>query len=312
MAKPFLSYEQQILKLKSEKELIINNDDFAKEKLKEVGYYHLITGYKDLFRNKVVKKYKRGVCFEDIYALYDFDKSLREIFFKYLQIIELTFASHISYYFCERYDSKQDNYLDPSSYNNSTSNRDRINKLINILDNLANETSIYDNITYNRTHHHNVPLWIAINHLTFGSKSKMYELLQSPMQDKISKEYAGLNTAKLSRIMKFLTKFRNICAHGNRLYNFKSNEDLPDLRMHKLLEISQKKAQYIYGKKDLFGVVIACRYLLSKQDFMAFIGELDKAIVSYLNSTNFLNEEEILKEMGFPLNWKKISTYCNY
>lgn len=51
-----------------------------------------------------------------------------------------------------------------------------------MLNKLANETTQYENILYNRRHHHNVPLWIAINHLTFGSKSKMYELLQSPMQ----------------------------------------------------------------------------------------------------------------------------------
>lgn len=312
MVKPFLSYDQQIKKLSVDKELKIKDESFAKEKLKEIGYYHLITGYKDLFRNKAVKKYKRGVCFEDIYALYEFDKTLREILFKYLQIIELTFASHISYYFCERYDSDQEKYLDPSNYNNTNRNTNRINMLISILNDLANETRIYSNIVYNRNHHHNVPLWITINHLTFGSKSKMYELLQSPMQDKISSEYSGLNTADLSQTMKFLTKFRNICAHGNRLYNYKSNEDLPDLKMHERLEIPKHGAQYKFGKKDLFGVVIACRYLLSKPDFRMFKGELDKAITSYINSTSFLNESEILNEMGFPSNWKKISRFRDY
>lgn len=312
MLKPFLSYEQQIEKLKVEKELTIENEEFAKEKLKEVGYYHLITGYKDLFRNKAVKKYKRGVCFEDIYALYEFDKTLKEIFFKYLQIIELTFASHISYYFCEKYDSNQAKYLDEGSYTNSTRNRNRVNTLIRMLNELANETRMYDNILYNRKHYHNVPLWITINHLTFGSKSKMFELLKSPMQERISKEYKGLSIADLSKTMKFLTKFRNICAHGNRLYNYKSNEDLPDLKMHERLEIPRIGAQYICGKKDLFGVVIACRYLLSKEDFKRFKRELEKAISSYVKSSSFLSESEILKEMGFPANWKKISLFRYY
>lgn len=280
--------------------------------MKEVGYYHLITGYKELFRNRAVGKYKRGVCFEDIYALYEFDKTLREIFFRYLQVIELTFASHISYYFCERFDSDQIKYLDPRSYNNTSSNSSKINKLISVLDDLANGTRIYENIIHNRVRHHNVPLWVTINHLTFGSKSKMYELLQAPMQDKISAEYHGLNTLKLSQFMKFLTKFRNICAHGNRLYNYKSNEDLPDLKMHERLEIPKSGAQFIYGKKDLFGVVIAFRYLLSKPDFRKFKMELDKAITSYLNSSSFLNENEILNEMGFPSNWKKISIFRYY
>lgn len=312
MVKPFLSYEQQIEKLKLDKELKIENEDFAKEKLKEVGYYHLITGYKDLFRNKNIGKYNRGACFEDIYALYEFDKTLREIFFKYLQIIELTFASHISYYFCERYASEQAKYLNPNNYNYVNVNRRHVDTLIGILNDLANGTRVYGNIVYYRTHYHNVPLWITINHLTFGSKSKMYELLQSPMQNKISAEYADLDTSGLSQTMKFLTKFRNICAHGNRLYNYKSNENLPNLKMHERLEIQKKGAQYIFGKKDLFGVVIACRYLLSKSDFRKFKIELDRAISSYLRSTSFLDESKILNEMGFPSNWKKISRFRNY
>lgn len=307
--KPFLSYEQQIEKLKIEKELIIENEEFAKSKLKEVGYYHLITGYKDLFRNKAVRKYKHGVCFEDIYVLYEFDKTLREVFFKYLQIIELTFASHISYYFCEKYDSHQEKYLDVSSYTNSAKKRNRVNTLIRMLNELANETKLYNNILYNRNHYHNVPLWITINHLTFGSKSKMFELLQAPMQERISKEYNGLSISALSKTMKFLTKFRNICAHGNRLYNYKSNEDLPNMKIHERLEIPKIGVQYIYGKKDLFGVVIAFRYLLSKEDFKRFIGELEKAISSYTKSSSYLSENEIFKEMGFPVNWKNISLF---
>lgn len=247
-----------------------------------------------------------------IYALYEFDRALREIFFKYLQIIELTFASHISYYFCERYDSDQEKYLDANSYKNTPRNKKRLNTLINILNELANENRIYHNILYNRNQYHNVPLWVIIHHLTFGSKSKMYELLQAPMQVRISNEYSNLSTANLSKIMKFLTKFRNVCAHGNRLYNYKSNEDLPDLKMHEKLEIPKIGSQYLYGKKDLFGVVIACRYLLSKDDFRKFKRELEKAISAYITSSLFLTESEILKEMGFPSNWQKISLFRYY
>ena len=45
MPKPFMTYDQQIAKLK-EKQLIIPDDAKAKEELRRVGYYALITGYK--------------------------------------------------------------------------------------------------------------------------------------------------------------------------------------------------------------------------------------------------------------------------
>ena len=50
MPKPFMTYDQQIAKLK-EKQLIIPDDAKAKEELRRVGYYALITGYKELFKN---------------------------------------------------------------------------------------------------------------------------------------------------------------------------------------------------------------------------------------------------------------------
>ena len=49
MPKPFMTYDQQIAKLK-EKQLIIPDDAKAKEELRRVGYYALITGYKELFK----------------------------------------------------------------------------------------------------------------------------------------------------------------------------------------------------------------------------------------------------------------------
>ena len=47
MQKIFLNYDQQIEKLKNEKNLLIDNEAYAKEILKQTSYYSLIGGYKD-------------------------------------------------------------------------------------------------------------------------------------------------------------------------------------------------------------------------------------------------------------------------
>lgn len=309
MDKPFKSYDEQIFKLK-EKGMIIGNEEYAKTKLKEVGYYHLITGYKDLFKNKAVKKYKRGVKFEDIYALYNLDRNLRELFFKYLQIVERTFGSHISYYFCEKYGNDQNKYLDEGNYN--TKSKRNLEIFISQLNKLVTKPNDYKNIMYYRKRYNNVPLWVLINAVTFGSKSKMYEFLLSDIQSKISHEYIGVTEDKLIQIMRFITKFRNICAHGGRLFNNKTNENMPDMIIHQKLNIPQKGKQYIYGKNDLFGVVVAFRYLLSKEDFKKFKKEIDLIITRFVKDNAFIDEKEILNQMGFPMNWKKISTFRKY
>ncbi|MCC8049821.1 MAG: Abi family protein [Clostridiales bacterium] len=86
--KAFSDFEHQLYILSSEKNIIIQDADFAKNTLERIGYFPLIGGYKHLFRIPFTKTYKSGTTFEEIVALYDFDANLRELFFKYLLEIE--------------------------------------------------------------------------------------------------------------------------------------------------------------------------------------------------------------------------------
>ena len=81
--KEFFTYEQQVEKLKKDG-LIINDEDVAIQELKLEGYYNIINGYSPIF--KVGKHFIKGTTFENINALYDFDKSLRSIIYKYTYI----------------------------------------------------------------------------------------------------------------------------------------------------------------------------------------------------------------------------------
>jgi len=49
MDKPFLTFDQQIMKLKDEYNLIIQDEDFAKETLSSLSYYDLINGYQFIY-----------------------------------------------------------------------------------------------------------------------------------------------------------------------------------------------------------------------------------------------------------------------
>ena len=50
MPKPFLTYEQQLIKLRDEKHIVIADEAETLCKLQQVGYYSLVSGYKHLFR----------------------------------------------------------------------------------------------------------------------------------------------------------------------------------------------------------------------------------------------------------------------
>ena len=100
MSKPFLTYDQQLDKLQNEKKLQIHDRAAAKEILKNIGYFSLIGGYKTPFINPMTRIYQNNTSFEDIYALYQFDLSLRELVFKYLCEIECKIRQLVSYHFC--------------------------------------------------------------------------------------------------------------------------------------------------------------------------------------------------------------------
>lgn len=310
MPKIFLTYDQQIDKLKNEKNLQIDDTEYAKKVLRQTSYYSLIGGYKDIFKNSTTKKYKDGTRFEDIVELYYFDETLRQLFLKYLIKVENEVKSQVSYYFTEKNGENQKEYLDAGNYNYvGKKNQNDISRLIKILEGYVINPTDYHYINHAKRKHGNVPLWILTNALTFGNISKMYMLLTQDIQIKISKNYACINERQMTSILTVMVKFRNVCAHGERLFTYRTTDSIPDLPVHRKLNIPQKGTQYIYGKNDLFSVVIALRYLLSDEWYKEFIKELKTLIDKYLNKNDSIEERELYEKMGFPKNWRTVTKY---
>ena len=74
------------------KGILVNNKEDALNKIKTYSYYSIINTYKDVFKN-TNNKYKKNVSFDEIYALFEFDKNLRSIFLKYSLEIEMILKS---------------------------------------------------------------------------------------------------------------------------------------------------------------------------------------------------------------------------
>lgn len=309
MAKLFLSFDDQIEYLEDKKGLIIPDHEYAKSMLKQIGYFGLISGYKTPFKNPTTKKYRDGITFENIVALYKFDENLRELFLKHILQIERHMRSLLSNYFTEKYGESQAHYLNPANYNNSKRNSKDVTRLVDTLDNLANHSTNYSYINHQRNKYHNVPLWVLVNGLTIGNLSKFYFLTTQDLQIKVSKNFYGVNEKQLHQYLTVITKFRNVCAHNERLYSYRTKDTIPDTVLHKKLSISKKGTEYIQGKRDLFSLVIAFKYLLPDEDFKKFKKKLIRIIRHYLRTSRVLTKAQLNEMMGFPTNWRDISKY---
>lgn len=304
----FETHRQLISRLVNDKKLIINDLQFAENKLKEYGYFNIIGGYKAPFTDTGTGLYINNTAFEDVYALYQFDVQLKKLFLPYLCQIERRVAVSVAYAFTETHGNSQSEYLDINNYNNTSGNAPKINKMITILQNTINNTQ-HEYINHHRNTKGNVPLRILVNALTMGNISNLYALSKHSIKSKVSHNFTGVNERELGQYLKVLVMFRNVCAHNERLYSAYAHSEIPDTVLHKKLNIPQRGTQYIYGKRDLFSLVIAFRYLLPEEDFPIFKKELVNVIKRYLKDSSRLTESELLKHMGFPQNWKSITRY---
>ena len=302
MEKRYLTYAEQISFLR-EKNLIISDEAKAKETLRRYGYYALITGYKDLLKNPTTGKYADGTTLEDIVALYRFDEQLRELTFRYLLHIERQLRSSLSYSFCAVFGDDQNAYLDRNSFDISRAKKaQQVDRLIGqfLMPPITTPTK-YAYLEHYKTQHHNVPLWVMFQTLSFGNISKFYEVSVSRVRSAVSRDYDGISEEQLRQILEVLTDFRNVCAHNERLFNHRcAKHDIPDLPLHQRLRIPQKGQQYLCGKRDYFAVIVAFAYLLPKDEYIEYLEFLFELLDRAGSEIKKVSNRELRRVMGIP------------
>lgn len=306
MNKPFLTYEEQIKKLCTEKNLQIDDVSYAISLLKKHSYFALVSGYKRPFKKKD-GTYQEHTTLNDIYALYSFDNALRNIILSKILIVEKHIKSLMSYSFCEKNGSLQQAYLDATNYNYILANQEGINKLVSKLTSIANDPKDYPYILHQKEVYKNIPLWVMVKALPMGSISKMYSYLSPTIQTKISQEYPHVNENELSRMLDLLSRIRNVCAHNERLFDyFYRKGAIKDCFIHEYLAIPKKGNVYKSGKSDLFAVLISLKYLLDKEEMDELIAQIRHQLDTLYSFTKRIHPEQMRKYMGFPQNWELI------
>ena len=325
MEKVFTSIEDQVKILKS-RGLVIDDEPAVKSILSKENYYNLINGYKSLFldRSSETEKFLPGTTFNEIYELYLFDRELRSIFMRCILEIENNIKSVIAYKFSERYGHA--NYLVISNFNtyiNRNENKTQSQKIGDIVDLIAGiqrEISHQLNKNSPMISHYvldygYVPFWVLVNTLSLGTISTFYSHLKDKDQNDIGREF-NIKPDVMKNILCILTIFRNACAHDERFYNLKSLKrnskpnSIADTDIHSFLHIPKNASNnYLYGKNDLFAIVIIFKLLLSDNSFTLFYKRLAESINQLTGNLSVITIDQVLHEMGFPGNWHEINKY---
>ena len=305
-AKEFKTLAEQIEILKG-RGLVINDVEKAEGLLLRENYF-FINGYRHIFmRSSKQEEFIKGTTFEELYAVFQFDRSFRNLLFKNLLIVENNLKSIIAYNLSKKYGIKEKDYLKPSNFSQDSKKIRQVNDVLNKIKRQLKLNGRQHSATLHYLSNYGyVPLWILVKLLTFGMINELYSILKP--EDKLSiANYYNLDVETLSVYISLLSNYRNLCAHEDIVYEHKTQKEILDTRYHRELNIPTMNDEYIYGKNDIFAVVIMLKYMLTDSDFVDFVNEVNYDLSILDGKVDTIPQEKILDRMGFPVNWDKIS-----
>ncbi|MBR5370267.1 MAG: Abi family protein [Bacilli bacterium] len=302
--KKFKTLDEQIDILRH-KGLLVRDPKYAKEVLLRENYFFL-NGYRHLFVNKD-KTFKKGATFEELYSLFLFDRSLRNIVFKYLLVIENNLKSIFSYQLSKKYGYKEKDYLKNNNFTTAPEKQAQLNDLLRKMKRQIRVNGAQHTATQHYAANYGyIPLWILVKVLSFGIISELFQVLKPEDQKEIANVF-GVDIDNLIVYLPILANYRNLCAHEDILYENKTQKAIDDTVYHKLLKIEKIEDEYAQGKYDLFALIIIMKQLLEKETFKNMSYEIDNVIETLNYNLYTIKIDEVLDRMGFPLNWKDLS-----
>ena len=291
--KPYLTVSQLIQKLSS-LGMQISSQDEAEEAFNTIGYYRL-RGYCYHLFDKNTNQYVSGTKLSDILKLYRFDTELSHLIFGYLSQIEVSLRVRFVNAFQQTQDALALN--DPSFFKNKKiywQNQGSIATEIT----RSNDVFIAHNFD---NHEGAIPLWAAVEIMSFGTLSKLIKNLKTGANSVFSHivqnyKYTNANGHFITPSQDMFTSWiqalsvmRNICAHNSRIYN-RTIKPIPQL-------VSTDASQPPPRFNGLYQMMLAMKYLRpTDQSWREFISDFNVLLQNYMGIYDF-------NRMNFPTGW---------
>lgn len=275
--------------------LTIHDRQRAENALNEIGYYRL-RGYSFHLYNKATKKFHPNTSFDQILSIYRFDEELRGIVFTMTCEIEVALRVRI----CNALLSTGD----PLAYMDSSLCKDKEifwKNLSSVSSEIARSSDVFIKHQYD-FYDGQVPLWAAVEVMSFGTLSKLLKNLKSDASSpyRAIAGYYSYTTGKGNRIVPnndmlsswthSTVALRNICAHNARIYN-RAFSAKPQL----LIADQQTPPPKFFG---FYQALLAMKYLRpSDESWKSFMANLEALLNQYAGSIE-------IARLNFPNDWK--------
>ena len=305
MNKEFKKLDEQVEILRN-KGLTITNEEYAMEVLFRENYFFL-NGYRHLFiKSESNRTYLPGTTFEELYSMFLFDRTFRNILFKNILNIENNLKSIMSYHLSLRYGYHEKDYLNHKNFTTSPERSKQVNDVLKKMKRqIKSNASTHSATMHYVSSYGYIPLWVLVKVLSFGIIGELYAILKKEDQISIADVY-DLDSETLLNYLTLLANYRNLCAHEDIVFENRTQRSIADTKFHRLLKIDITNDEYVYGKNDVFALVIIMKQMLTYEEFKNFSLEIRHAINNLKMNIKVIPIEKILDRMGFPVNWEEI------
>lgn len=290
--KPPTELEKQVEILKS-RGLFFDNDTEAIRTLEHINYYRLRGYYIHLQKEDIFEK---GVSFNQIVALHNFDTELRLLLLSVLLDVEIVARARISYIIAHAWGAM--GYREKSNYSCTP---DKVDELMDKLDADLKQSNERFIKTHQDKYGGQFPIWVAVEVMSFGDLSKLYSLLPTSLKKNVANSYDYLDEKLLTNWIHGASVLRNVCAHNGRIYN--RNVPTPITieteTLNHINDITGGKFK-VYAQ-SLFAYLLALRRISTKETWDEFMSGFNQLVGKY----DGLIE---LNRMGMPFQWKVILT----
>ncbi len=303
--KTFKSIDEQI-EIFRDKGLLIDDSLKTKNILLRENYF-FISGYRKLFMlSGKSKQFISGTTFDELYGVFLFDRRLRNTMFKFILIVENNIKSIMSHILSKKYGIDEKDYLEPRNFTPDHYRSKQVHDVLNkVKRQLKNNGKEHTATAHYLNHHGFIPLWILVKVLSFGIVSEFYSILKNDDQQDIANFY-DMDTETLCVYLSILANYRNLCAHEDILFERRTQRKIPDSKYHQLLKIDQTNDEYVYGKNDLFALIIIMKRMLSEDEFKELMFEISYEVDILSGKIKVVEIPELLNKIGFPNNWRDI------
>jgi abortive infection bacteriophage resistance protein len=141
--------------------------------------------------------------------------------------------------------------------------------------------------------------------LSFGMVCELYSIMTDEDKLEVSSVF-NLTVENLESFLPILSNYRNLCAHEDIVFDHKTERVIPDTEYHKKLNIFKMDDEYIYGKDDVFAVIIIFKMMLEDSEFRLMLKEFEYELEKLDGKVDSIPVEKILDTMGVPKNYMEL------